>query len=918
MVAETSSARKATRRFDEDDPWGVRRSGAGFGVGKPAPTFTQTKGFGDSPLSLWQVAFDLGGEEEITRPYEQNPWVHAALKVVSEAVGSVDLQIWQSDEEESDEIPKSDALYKLFRKPNPLMAGPTLLEATLLYRRLDGECFWFLTDSIGFPLKASETGIIETPAQIWPVRGRVVEAVYQDLSVEYADGGKRTVKRQIGWRYTDNSGSKTRTWPMAAVVHFRDFDPENIRRGLGDVEVLDRTLTIQFQAERYEEGLLRNSGDPGGFLKVKGRLDQGEKDRVEQDLNETFGNPANRGAWKVLDDGQEYVPNSLRPKDMEFKDLLLHQRDIILAVLGVPPPLVGVYDNAHFNNIREAKKALWTGGNGVLAFLNSVALTLNAFFFPNLRDARAQKYVASFDTSSVEELREDTTEKIKAALEIPAKAIGVSANEALELFGVEHDGLEHGDKHFVNPMHVEVGAEPDPDQVDGEGEPGGGSQGTDDSSGKPSPSSTAPAKPADPNAVAAETGSVEAAGGLSLNGAQIQAVINLIADVAIGKIPRDSAHGILTTLFGLSAQQAETMLGSAGQGTKTTPNRPEGGDPNADPTAAPGAAPAKPAAEDEAEDKEDLEAEDEGGTKARGLDHDTLSAGQLRELREVDPVSWRSEYWRRFDKAVFTPGEKSVRIAMSKVLRDYFAALLARLRAVAGGQKGIRRYRKIFAQEVRKVTASDIAAALLLDEEEWSAKMKKAVGPKLAKIYAAALKDAFEDMGGMQIGVADPHVVAALSAQEIKLTEGVTSTLSKKVKRTLIEAFSDVDGSSIGTVQQAVAEKLPELEGSLRESFSDIDSRALTIARTETGQAANSARFLHMEENEVERHEWISAHDDEVRETHRYPYGDQVIVRVGEPFPNGLLHPHDPGAEAGEVINCRCTTAAVIEIPNGS
>ena len=30
------------------------------------------------------------------------------------------------------------------------------------------------------------------------------------------------------------------------------------------------------------------------------------------------------------------------------------------------------------------------------------------------------------------------------------------------------------------------------------------------------------------------------------------------------------------------------------------------------------------------------------------------------------------------------------------------------------------------------------------------------------------------------------------------------------------------------------------------------------------------------------------------------------VVKIGQPFPNGLLYPRDPMGDAGEVINCRC------------
>lgn len=872
---------------------GRSRIGSGFGTGAPTmrlarPAGSQ-RGFSWTPQSLVQVAFDLGGDEEIRRPYEQNPWVHAAVKVLAEAAASVRLRLWVSDQDDAAEVGETDALTRLFNRPNPLMSGATLFAAAMIHRKLDGEDFWFLTDAGGAPLKVSDAGKIEVPAQVWPVRGTTVEAVTEKQRVG-VNGSARDIKRQIGWRYTTADGIKSETWPLGAVIHFRDYDPSNMKRGIGDVEVLARALTLQFQAERYQEGLLRNSGDPGGFVKYKERLVEGERDRLEQEVNAEFGNPANRGDWKVIDDGAEYIPNSIKPKDMEFHTLLTHTRDTILAVLGVPPPLVGIYDHATFNNITEAKRALWTGGNGVISFLRSVENALDAFLFPSLREPRAQRFVARFDLSSIEALREDTTAKVQAAAEITARGVGLSMNESLALVGVEAEPPGRGGDRY-RTLALEVVSDDgsttsDPSSGAAEGSEGGSSPAA---VGKP-----ASAAPVSPDEIPA--------GGLSLNGAQISAVTNIVLAVAEGRLPRDSAVGLLMQLFGVTLEQAGDMLGSAGTGDETMPNRPAGGSATDEDGPPP-------------ESDEDDEPPAPTFESFRGMDHDTLGHQQLRELRTVDPAAWRTEYWRRFDKAVLQEGDASIKKAASKFLRSYRDAQIARLNAVARGAKNMRRRPALLDAEFKAATPNQIADALLLDLDEWVEKMAVQVGPKLAAVYEAALIDAVADIGGAQIGVAAPRVANALAAQQIKLTEGVASTLAKKVKRTLIKTLSTVEGVNIATVQQAVSSVLPELKGALKQAFTDVDSRALAIARTETGAAANTARFVHMDENDVDEHEWISSRDGEVRDMHSSPQGDGAVARVGEPFPNGLLYPHDPAATADQVVNCRCTTAAVIKVP---
>jgi hypothetical protein len=47
---------------------------------------------------------------------------------------------------------------------------------------------------------------------------------------------------------------------------------------------------------------------------------------------------------------------------------------------------------------------------------------------------------------------------------------------------------------------------------------------------------------------------------VSLNGAQVQAALDIISKVAAGDIPRDSGLQSLQILFGLTAQQAERLM----------------------------------------------------------------------------------------------------------------------------------------------------------------------------------------------------------------------------------------------------------------------------------------------------------------------------------------------------------------------
>ena len=94
-------------------------------------------------------------------------------------------------------------------------------------------------------------------------------------------------------------------------------------------------------------------------------------------------------------------------------------------------------------------------------------------------------------------------------------------------------------------------------------------------------------------------------------------------------------------------------------------------------------------------------------------------------------------------------------------------------------------------------------------------------------------------------------------------------------------------------------------------------SRAAMIGRTETGSAYNTARFVEMRAQEFEEHMWLTAADELVRgsdsdDPFDHTRCNEEVRKIGETFPCGLTHPMQDGAEAGNVINCRCETVPYV------
>lgn len=383
------------------------------------------------------------GSEALARPYEEAPWVHVALKAISSAVRSCPLRFYTIDPKEDPSarpIPTTHRLHELFRKPNPIMTFSRFIEAGVLHRKLDGENIWFVfnenKEPIGTTGPAGRPRFTEYPSMIMPVRGSLV-------------GMKRDSRNFPGeWQFP------TKGEPIAftpdQIVHFADYDPSNPLRGLGDVQVLLRDLVLEFGAQRYLEAMLRNSGDPGGYILVDDDLSREEQEAAQLEAEDKFSTQ-NKGRWRVISgQGIKYEAAKFGPRDMEYETLMDKIAEKTAAVLGVPLPVMGKLDDATYSNYGTAVAQFWQNGNGVLAYLASEEDTINTEFMPRLPGADS-RLIARYDTSHVEALQDDNAAKLDLAKNLANAQVGLSFDEAAGLVGLRGTETEFGSIAWLPP-----------------------------------------------------------------------------------------------------------------------------------------------------------------------------------------------------------------------------------------------------------------------------------------------------------------------------------------------------------------------------------------------------------------------------------------------------------------------------------
>lgn len=149
---------------------------------------------------------------------------------------------------------------------------------------------------------------------------------------------------------------------------------------------------------------------------------------------------------------------------------------------------------------------------------------------------------------------------------------------------------------------------------------------------------------------------------------------------------------------------------------------------------------------------------------------------------------------------------------------------------------------------------------------------------------------------GLSFRLPNPRAQVAIRHRVTKLTGNVTQTTIQRVRETIEQAMQE--GVGVSEIARRVREDA--FGGTITRT------RARTIARTETVGALNEGQWVAATQGGVmQSKRWLSQRDGRVRESHVTADAEGWIP-IAARFSNGLLYPHEAGAPAAEVVQCRC------------
>ncbi len=347
---------------------------------------------------------------DLVQAYRVHPWIYAGLDAIGKAAASVPLVAlkmkqrptrtikafkaqerlgWEKllekyAEDEGAELVDHPALGLLYKPlPGENVTSHDLLYAVVIYLGTDGNAFIE---------KCYPSENAKEPNGLWPF--------IDPRSVYVMPGEERLVKGYV-WRKSTGYVA----FEADQFIHFKTFNPENPYYGLSPTEVLKQSLIADVRAMDWNRMFFENSAIPSGYLTTEKHLEKPNAKMIRELWEEQHMGRQRSHRTAVLADGTKYEYLDRSHKDMEFLSLREWTRDEVLAVLGVPPILVGLREGANKAISQTERRMFWE--NTVLPWCDKIEAVLDHALVPeeNIR--------LMFDVSAIEALQEDVERKAR-------------------------------------------------------------------------------------------------------------------------------------------------------------------------------------------------------------------------------------------------------------------------------------------------------------------------------------------------------------------------------------------------------------------------------------------------------------------------------------------------------------------------
>ena len=356
--------------------------------------------------------------------------VYACVRILSEAIAGLPLQLYRYKEDGGKEKAIDHPLYLLLHdEPNPEMSSFVFRETLMTHLLLWGNAY----------AQVIRNGKDEVVA-LYPL-------MPNKMTVDRDDKG------QLYYSYTRSSEEaptmkgNTVILRPSDVLHIPGLGFDGLV-GYSPIAMAKNAIGLAIATEEYGAKFFANGAAPSGVLEHPGTIKDPTK--VREAWQSQFGGSANSGKIAVLEEGMKYTPISISPEQAQFLETRKFQINEIARIFRVPPHMVGDLEKSSFSNIEQQSLEFvkYTLDPWVVRWEQSIRRTL-------LTPIEKKRYDVKFNLEGL--LRGDYQSRMNGYA--TARQNGwMSANDIRELENLDRIPAEDGgDLYLINGNMLPLG-----------------------------------------------------------------------------------------------------------------------------------------------------------------------------------------------------------------------------------------------------------------------------------------------------------------------------------------------------------------------------------------------------------------------------------------------------------------------------
>ena len=397
---------------------------------------------------LWNTEND---DNYITEGYRRNATIYSLINIITKAATTIPFMVYEKTKDSEYKRYKAmqsgvadpTALYKsqlikknalieleghelqqLLEKPNAAQSYSSWISELIAFRKLTGNGYIYGISPETGANAGKFTEMYIMPSQVMEIISNGMLEPVSKYRLEY---------------------NGTYDMPAEAICHIKDFNPYydgtgSHLYGQSPLRAGFRSLTTNNEAVTTGVKYLQNQTARGILMSEEGDINEVQAQQLKDKFRRQHQGSGNAGDILITPKKLSWVNFGLNASDLSLIEQYNASVKDLCNIYGVPVQLLNNTDASTYNNMKEAKKALYQ--MAVIPELMKIQDELNRWLAPKYGD----KICIEYDFTSIPEMQEET-EKVVDQL---SKAWWITPNEKRDVmnYGIDEEN-EQMNSYFV-------------------------------------------------------------------------------------------------------------------------------------------------------------------------------------------------------------------------------------------------------------------------------------------------------------------------------------------------------------------------------------------------------------------------------------------------------------------------------------